>query len=359
MAGSRLSSTCSAGNSSSRGHEVTLFAAPGSRSTAHVHTLLDAAHPDTIGSAMHESDHVAGAFDAIDQAAGRGAPFDVIHDHSGFTALAMSSRVDPPVVHTLHGPLVGETARFYQRHAHKAHIVAISHAQIQHAPAGVRAVAVVPNPVDVDRWPLCTEKDDYLLWIGRLDPVKGAHRAIEAARLAGRTLVLAGPVQTGQADYFRERIEPHIDGRRVRYVGEVTGPRKQQLYAHAAALLVPIRWEEPFGMVMIEALACGTPVIAFKEGAAREIVLDGRNGILVDDEAEMARATEHLQSIDPIACRQSASSRYDVATVVAGYLDVYRRAAGTHPERIMPPDCAGESPAATRVRPVSLTSPRR
>ena len=332
-----------------RGHDVTLFAAPGSRSTARVHTLLDAAHPDTIGSAMHESDHVAGAFDAIDQSADRGLPFDVIHDHSGFTALAMSSRISPPVVHTLHGPMVGETARFYQRHAHKAHIVAISHSQVEHAPAGVRAAAVVPNPVAVDRWPLCTEKDDYLLWIGRLDPVKGAHRAIEAARLAGRPLILAGPIQTGQADYFRECIEPHIDGRRVRYVGEITGARKQQLYAHAAALLMPIRWEEPFGMVMIEALACGTPVLAFAEGAAREIVIDGHNGLLVDDEAEMARATEHLSSIDPVVCRQSAASRYDVAIVVAGYLAVYRRAARIRPGRIAPPDCAGEPLAVTRA----------
>ena len=163
----------------------------------------------------------------------------------------------------------------------------------------MRATAVVPNPIAVDRWPLRAEKDDYLLWIGRMDPIKGAHRAIEAARLAGRPLVLAGPVQTGQADYFRERIEPHIDGQRVRYVGEVTGAPKQQLYARAAALLMPIRWDEPFGMVMVEALACGTPVIAFPEGAAEEIVIDGDNGMLVADEADMARAITHVADDRP------------------------------------------------------------
>lgn len=319
-----------------RGHDVTLFAAPGSRSAAHVHPILETAHADTIDSSLHEADHVASAFDAIDDAGERGNPFDVIHDHSGFTALAMSSRVSVPVVHTLHGPLDGKLAPFYRRHAHKAHIVAISRSQAEHAPEGVRVAAVVPNPIAVDRWPLCTEKDDYLLWIGRMDPVKGAHRAIEAARLAGRPLVLAGPVQTGQADYFREQVEPHIDGTRVRYVGEVTGAPKQQLYARAAALLMPIRWDEPFGMVMIEALACGTPVIAFPEGAANEVVIDGHNGTLVADETAMASATRRLGAIDPLDCRESVRSRYDIAITADSYEAVYRRAAGIAPRRLVP-----------------------
>ena len=152
---------------------------------------------------------------------------------------------------------------FYQRHGHKARLVAISRSQAASAPAGVRIGAVVPNPIVVDRWPL-RAAEAGLPVVGRADgPGEGAHRAIEAARLAGRTLVLAGPVQTGQEQYFREQVEPHIDGRRVRYVGEVGGTAKQELFANAAALLMPVRWREPFGMVMVEALACGTPVIAF------------------------------------------------------------------------------------------------
>ena len=322
-----------------RGHDVTLFAAPGSRSSARVHAVLDAAHPDAIGSAMYESDHVAGAFDAIDAAADRGAPFDVVHDHSGFTALAMAARVRPPVVHTVHGPLVGETGAFYARHGRKARLVGISRSQRESAPEGVQIAEIVPNPIAVDRWPLGIDKDDYLLWIGRMDPAKGAHRAIEAARLAGRRIQLAGPVQSGQADYFREQIEPHIDGERVCYLGEVTGSVKQQLYARAAALLMPIRWKEPFGMVMIEALACGTPVIAFGEGAANEIVLDGRNGFLVADEAEMARAVAHVGGIDPVVCRESARSRFDIAITADGYEAVYRRAAGIAPRVGTALDC--------------------
>jgi glycosyltransferase involved in cell wall biosynthesis len=314
-----------------RGHDVTLFAAPGSRSTAHVQPLLEESHPDTIGSALQESDHVACAWEQVEQAAAQGHPFDVLHDHCGFTALAMADRVVVPVVHTVHGVFERDTSRFYQRHGHKATLVAISRSQAASAPARVRISAVVPNPIAVERWPLTTQKQDYVLWIGRMDPVKGAHRAIEAARLAGKNLVLAGPVQTGQEQYFREQIEPHIDGRRVLYVGEVTGTAKQQLYANARALLMPVRWREPFGMVMIEALATGTPVIAFPEGAAAEIVIDGENGMLVLDEHQMARAIDQLGAmgaIDPARCRASVAERYDIAVTATGYERVYRRAAG-------------------------------
>ncbi len=314
-----------------RGHDVTLFAAPGSRSTAQVCTLLEEPHPDTIGSALYESDHVACAWEQVERAAAQGDPFDVLHDHSGFTALAMSDRVAVSVVHTIHGPFDRHTSHFYQRHGRKATLVAISRSQAASAPTGVRIAGVVPNPIAVERWPLRTQKQDYVLWIGRMDPVKGAHRAIEAARLAGKDLVLAGPVQPGQEEYFRGRVEPHIDGRRVRYVGEVTGTRKQQLYANAQALLMPVRWREPFGMVMIEGLACGTPVVAFPEGAASEIVIDGGNGMLVSDEHQMARAIDQLGAmgaIDPARCRASVAERYDIAVTAAGYERVYRRAAG-------------------------------
>jgi len=309
-----------------RGHEVMLFAAPGSRSAARVYPLLQDAHPDEIGSSLFESDHVARAWGQIESAAERGVPFDVLHDHSGFTAVAMADRVAVPVVHTVHGPFDRATAPFYRRHGHKALLVALSGTQAESAPAGVRIAAVVSNPVRVDSWPLRTQKQDYVLWVGRMDPVKGAHRAIEAARSAGRRLVLAGPVQSGQEDYFRERVEPYVDGRRVRYVGEVAGVAKQELYANAAALLMPVRWQEPFGMVMVEALACGTPVIAFPEGAAAEIVIDGQNGMLVSDEAGMARAIGQVGRIDAARCRASAAERYDVSVSAAGYERVYHQA---------------------------------
>jgi glycosyltransferase involved in cell wall biosynthesis len=335
-----------------RGHEVSLFAAPGSRSAARVYPMLEDAHPDEIGSSLYESDHVAEVWGRIDGAAERGLPFDVVHDHSGFTALAMADRVPLPVVHTVHGPFDSQTAPFYRRHGHKAWLVALSRPQAESAPDGVRVVDVVPNPIVVERWPLREQKQDYLLWVGRMDPVKGAHRAIRAARRAGRTLVLAGPVQTGQERYFRERVKPHVDGRRVRYVGEVTGVAKQELFANAAALLMPVRWREPFGMVMIEALACGTPVIAFPEGAAAEIVIDGENGMLVADEAEMARAVDRLGGLDAARCRQSVAERYNISVTVTGYEQVYRRAIAATRAHEIPPAHVQTLPGGPTARTV-------
>jgi glycosyltransferase involved in cell wall biosynthesis len=309
-----------------RGHEVTLFAAPGSRSSAEVRSPLEGTHEDQIGSSLYESDHVGAAFDAIDRAAAEGRPFDVVHDHSGFTAVAMAHRVSVPVVHTLHAPFNEETRPFYTRHGHKVRLVAISRFQLEHVPPGVRVADVVPNPIRVEDWPFRKDKDDFLLWMGRMDPAKGAHRAIAAARQAGIRLVLAGPVQPGQEEYFRSEIEPHVDGREVVFAGEVGGVRRKELFARAKAFVMPISWAEPFGMVMVEALACGTPVIAFPEGAASEIVIDGENGYHVADEQAMAEATAWLDAIDPARCRESVASRYDVTIVADGYEAVYDRA---------------------------------
>jgi glycosyltransferase involved in cell wall biosynthesis len=308
------------------GHDITLFAAPGSRSPAHVSSPLGGAHPNEIGASLYESDHVSCAYDEIEQVGREGRPFDLVHDHSGFTAVALANRVAVPVVHTVHGPFNEATRPFYQRHAHKVDIVALSATQADSAPSGVRVGDVVPNPIRVEDWPFRGEKDDYLLWMGRMDPVKGAHRAITAAEASGHRLILAGPVQPGQEQYFREEIEPHLDGHKITFLGEVGGTERKQLFARARALLMPIRWAEPFGMVMVEALACGTPVIAFPEGAAGEIVIDGENGLHVSDEQAMAEATRSLTMIDPARCRASVVSRYHPQIVAQAYEAVYRRA---------------------------------
>ena len=306
------------------GHNVTLFAPPGSRSSAAVRHPLNRPYPNEIGGVLYEVDHVARAFSALDAEAEAGLPFDVVHDHCSCAALAMADRLATPLVHTLHGPFTGAQVGFYAAHGEKATLVAISHAQLRQAPEHLRHSPVVPNPVVVDQWPLCREKDDFLLWIGRVTDDKGPQRAIHAARLAGRRLVMAGPVQRGQEDFFAAHVEPRINGSSVRYVGEVGGKAKADLIARAAGLLMPIRWPEPFGMVMVEALACGTPVVAFPEGSAPEIVIHGENGFLVHDEAEMAEAVETLSEIDPDMCRATAASRYDVEIVAEQYEAVYR-----------------------------------
>jgi len=219
-----------------RGHDVTLFAAPGSDSRAAVVTVLEEPHPHEIDSAQFEADHVACAFAEIDAAAERGEPFDVIHDHVGHTALAMADRVSAPVVHTLHGPFDEEARRFYARHGTKARIVAISQAQLDDAPAEMGGGHVVHNPIDCAEWPYRAEKDEFLLWIGRMSPDKGPHRAITAAREAGAPLVLAGPVQRGRRSSSRRR-----SSRGWGATGSSTSARPTRS-ASATSTSAPARW---------------------------------------------------------------------------------------------------------------------
>ena len=306
-----------------RGHSVTLFAAPETRSPAEVKTMLDSSHPDEIQMSIYEADHVARAFEDIDAAAAGGHPYDIVHDHAGFTAFAFADRLETPMVHTLHGPFTRETSAFYARNAGKAAALALSEYQRSQAPPELDVPAVVYNPIVVDDFPFRADKEDYLLFIGRMNDDKGPQRAISAARRAERRLLLAGPVQPGQEEFFSTQVEPHLGGEEIEYIGEI-GEEKLDLYARAAALLMPIRWPEPFGLVMTEAMACGTPVIAFPEGSATEIVLDGETGFIVDDEEAMGEAVKRLDSIDPNRCRESASERFDVGAVASAHERAYR-----------------------------------
>lgn len=313
-----------------RGHDVELLCAPGSRSTARVVPLLDRLHPRDIGASVVEADHTARAIAHLERAELDGRPFDLVHDHSGWVALAMADRIGVPVLHTIHGSFDQHAARFYAAHGHKAAITCISRAQAATRPHGLRVDAVIPNPIDVDAWPTDVPKDDYLLWVGRICPDKGPHRAIEVARRAGARLILAGPVQRGHERYFAEHVEPHLD-ERIIHVGEVGGARKHELFAAARAFLMPITWPEPFGMVMIEAMAAGTPVIAFAHGSAPEVIEAGRSGLLVADEDGMVDALGQLDLFDPAECRASARERFSADHVAGRYEDVYRQIAMPSP----------------------------
>jgi glycosyltransferase involved in cell wall biosynthesis len=174
------------------------------------------------------------------------------------------------------------------------------------------------------------KKDDYVAFLGRMAPCKGPHLAIEAAVLAGVRLKLAGEIQPVFRDYWEEQVLPRIDGRQIEYVGEADLAVKNALLSRARALLFPIQWEEPFGLVMIEAMACGTPVLAFAGGAVEEIIRDGRNGWICRDAADMAA---HLASLDirPAACREFVATDFSVDRMADQYLKVYERALKARP----------------------------
>jgi glycosyltransferase involved in cell wall biosynthesis len=335
------------------GHDVTLLAAPGSSSQAKVRTLLPVCHPHEIGSALHDADQVSTAFAVVDAEARTGRPFDVLHDHSGYTAVAMADRVGVPVVSTLHNALTPALADFHRRHAGAARLVAISHSQRRSAPAGVPLTDVVPNPLALRDWPFSPDRrpgaatgDGYLLWVGRMDPAKGPDLAVLAAREAGLPIVLAGPVQEGQPgqrEFFDSTIAPLLASDDVQYLGEVAAADKHRLFSGARALLMPLRWDEPFGMVMVEALASGTPVIAYPRGAAPEIVRPGC-GFLVADEHEMATAVARLGEIDPAFCRATVERHFSPLAAAAAYVRVYRHAMRRRAPSSLPPRASGDGP---------------
>jgi glycosyltransferase involved in cell wall biosynthesis len=304
------------------GHDVELFCAPGSHSRAKARTLLPSPHPESIGMTVFEADHVARALDLIDEAAARGKAFDLIHDHTGCVVVAFADRLSLPVVHTVHGPFDDVMSEFYEVHGRKARLVCISRSQASFAPAGANVTAVVYNPIDVDAWPVGFNKQDYLLWLGRFVPEKGPQRAIRVAKATKRRLILAGTVQPRYERFFADEIQPHIDGQTITFVGEVGGARKQRLFADAFAFLMPISWPEPFGMVIVESLAAGTPVIAFAHGAAPEIIEDAKTGFLVRDEEEMVALVDKAGALDPRDCRRGAE-RFSPARIAAGYEETY------------------------------------
>jgi glycosyltransferase involved in cell wall biosynthesis len=251
------------------------------------------------------------------------AGYDVIHDHTVFGPLYGTARSDAPIVATCHGPFTEETRDIYRAMSDRVAIVAISHHQRETA-GDIPVAAVIHHGVDVDRMPSGTGAGGYAVFLGRMSPEKGADRAIRAARAASVPLVLAAKLrEPAEQEYFLDQVEPLLGDDAV-YVGEVGGARKLELLRGAVALLNPIRWPEPFGLVMIEALAVGTPVIAFQEGAVPEIVDDGVTGFVVSDERQMTVALKNVDAIRRSACREAAASRFSTHRMVADYRRLYR-----------------------------------
>jgi glycosyltransferase involved in cell wall biosynthesis len=303
-----------------RGHEVTLYATGDSKTRARLHAPFD--YPVSLGGrdfydAVHPmAIQTISAFLEADQ-------YDIIHDHTGAIAACLGALSETPVLHTLHGPFNPDVRRLCRMISDKIYFNSISDSQRSGCPE-LNYIATIYNAVEVETYPFCSKKEDYALFLGRFSEDKGAHNAIYIARQAGVPLRLAGKVDPGvDTHYFKERIEPHIDGEMIVYEGEVDGQRKRELLSGARFLLFPIQWEEPFGLVMTEALSCGTPVVADAMGSASEIVKDGEVGVLVGEGEweEMARAIKsgRLEEIDPYQCRRYVEERFSVEAMVDGY----------------------------------------
>jgi glycosyltransferase involved in cell wall biosynthesis len=304
------------------GHEVTLFASGDSRTKAKLASVFETAPSELIGRTMPDLRHALACFERADE-------FDVINDHAGPLSFALGGLVATPVLHTVHGPLDGEPGLIYEGLAQLAPqvgLISISLNQRRPKPE-LNWAGNCFNALDLQLYPCKPHRGDYLLFLGRMSPDKGAHRAIAVAMESGMPLKLAGKKQDPrERRYFEELVQPHLSDE-IEYLGEVSHGEKVELLQNARATLFPIEWEEPFGLVMIESMACGTPVIATRRGAVPEVIEDGRSGIIVDDYREMPAALERGDALDPLECRRYVEERFAPRRMVEAYLAVYEAAA--------------------------------
>lgn len=300
-----------------RGHDVTLIGA--GRSCTRARFLQTYAVPpsEQLGDPLPELVHAAATGEYL-----AWLQPDVIHDHSLAGPLQAVSRNAPTVV-TVHGPVSSELGSLYRKLGSTVSLVAISNAQRAEAP-DLNWGATVHNAIPVDQYPFRRQKEDFVLFLGRMSPDKGADAAIDAARAAGRRLVIAGKCnEPAEKAYFEREIEPRL-GPDVEWLGHADAAMKKDLMSRAHCFVFPIRWSEPFGLVMAEAMACGTPVVALRRGSVDEVVVDGVTGYICDTPADLPACIDRAGLIDPASCRAHARSEFDVARMVAGYEKVFR-----------------------------------
>jgi glycosyltransferase involved in cell wall biosynthesis len=301
-----------------RGHTVTLIAAGRNGTPARFLRTYEEPPSERLGQPLPEVVHAAAVARLL-----LDLEVDVVHDHTLAGPLTASARATPTVA-TVHGPSNGDLADYYRHLGTAVSLVAISEAQRTQAP-DLNWGATVHNGIDVASFPYQDKKEDWVLFLGRFDPVKGPDLAIDAALAAGRRIVLAGKVnEPAEQAFFDQVIRPRL-GPDVTYVGEADAGLKRELYAKAACLMFPIRWSEPFGMVMIEAMACGTPVVALRCGSVPEVVVDGTTGIVCSAPEELPAAIGRAADLRPAACRAHVTRHFDLTTMAEGYEKVYAR----------------------------------
>jgi glycosyltransferase involved in cell wall biosynthesis len=301
-----------------RGHEVVLVGAGSHRTSARF--LGTYQHPplERMGEGLPEIAHALVALEHLEN-----LDVDVVHDHSLAGPLT-SGWLRTPVVVTAHGPITGDLEPYYRVLGRRVGLVAISDSQRdtgQHLPWMSR----VYNAIPVDEYPFETQKEDFCLFLGRIGAEKSPELAIEAARRAGYPIVIAAKCnEPPEKRYFEEHVRPLL-GPDAHWFGEANTAQKKDLLARARCLVFPIQWDEPFGIVMVEAMACGTPVVALRRGSVPEVVVDGVTGFICDQPDELPEAVRSVDELDAKACRRRVFDCFDVADMVEGYEAVYRR----------------------------------
>jgi glycosyltransferase involved in cell wall biosynthesis len=303
---------------------VTLFASGGSHTKAElVSPLSDPPDPSLLGNVWFEAMHALSSYDEIRR-------FEVVHDHSGIVGPAIGALLEPtpPIVHTLHGPWTGPARRYYELLQERVHLVAISDAQRGDNP-NLRYAGMIHNGIEVTDFPFRAVKEDYLVWVGRANPDKGPARAIDIAGRAGLPLVMvvkkSEPLERA---YWDEYVAPMLTPD-VEIYEAIPVDVKLDLIARARAMVFPIDWPEPFGLVMIEAMACGTPVVTCPVGAAPEVVVDGVTGFLRQSLDELVDAVLRADECDPMACRRRVQEHYSAEKMVSAYERLYEQVIAT------------------------------
>ncbi len=295
------------------GVDVTLFATADSTTAATLHAVVPAPYEEdpSIDAKVWGAIHIAEVFEHADE-------FDIIHNHFDFLPLSYSGLVRTPVVTTIHGISSPAILPVYRRYNKRTRYVSISNAD---RVEGLDYIATIHHGIDIERFRFQAEPEEYLLYFGRIHPDKGTAEAIEIAKRAGRQLLIAGIIQ--DHDYFREKVEPSLNGSDVRYLGSVGPDQRDTLLGGAVALLHPISFNEPFGLSVVEAMACGTPVVAFNRGSMPELIDSGETGFLVNDIQGALEAIVAIDTINRRRCRAIVEERFTDSVMAKAYIEVY------------------------------------
>ena len=304
-----------------RGHQVTLFASGDSISLAKlvsVHPRALRLDPDVKEQNIYEMLQLGFVYERAEE-------FDIIHSHVCCPALPYANLIKTPTVHTLHGIFTPDNEKMFQYAKHQP-FVSISDAQ-RELRLGLNYVSTVYNGIDVNSYKFHPQPDNppYLAFLGRISPEKGTHLAISVAKQTGWHLKIAGKVDVVDQKYFDQEIKPQIDGQQIEYLGEANHVQKNALMGGAVATLFPITWREPFGLVMVESMAAGTPVIAMTLGSTVEIIKHGKTGFLCNNIDDFSRALDQVRQLDRYVCREYVKNNFSLEQMTDGYEAVYQQ----------------------------------